>query len=57
MDGLFNGVLNMRYKDAPVTIEQRMVIHTLQYKHEVFVFDNAPAEVCLLWRYTILTQN
>jgi YgiT-type zinc finger domain-containing protein len=37
--------------------EQRMIIHTLQYKHEVFVFDNVPAEVCSVCGDTILAPN
>jgi len=37
--------------------EQKMIIHTLRYKGEVFLFDDVPAEVCSVCGDTILAPG
>ena len=37
--------------------ENKMIVHTVQKKRQVFVFDHVPAEVCSICGDTILTPD
>lgn len=42
---------------CPGEYEDKMIVHTVQKKGQVFVFEHVPAEVCSVCGDTILTSD